>query len=458
MAGIGFELRKILKRDSLTSVIQAYGIASIVSSGPWVLSIMALMIIGIISVDVVYPSVLIIQFLISVTYMMAGSLILSGFFQILFSRFVADCEFRGEDNRIIPNLFGAMLFLTAVSGVVGFFLLTLLPSIDFSVRICMLASFVLLTNQWIVIIFLSGMKEYYRIVITMFLGYGLMVFLAWTLPPFGLLGLEFVFCVSQAVLTFAFLLQVVRSMPGFAFIRFDFLNPHKVYASLIFCGLFYNLGVWADKFVFWFRNETSYAQIDVMRASYIYDLPIFLAYLAVVPGMAVFIMRIETDFTENCFKFYNSVREGGSLNTITLFKEQMIDSCRSCLYKIFKVQGITLALLLVFAKDILSAFGIDLVYLNLFYIDLVGVSLQVLVMSLLNVMYYLDKRYGALILTAIMVASNFLFSYISIDLGPVYYGYGFAFSMLLCTVVGLFLVDRQFSDLEYETFMLQKTI
>ncbi|MDY6469672.1 MAG: exopolysaccharide Pel transporter PelG [Succinivibrio dextrinosolvens] len=457
MAGIGFELRKILKKDSLTSVIQAYGIASIVSSGPWVLSIMALMIIGIISIDVIYPSVLIIQFLISVTYMMAGSLILSGFLQILFSRLVADCEIRGEDNRIIPNLFGAMLFLTAVSGAVGFLLLNFLPSIDFSVRICMLASFVLLTNQWIVIIFLSGMKEYYRIVITMFAGYGLMVFLAWSIPPFGLLGLEFIFCVSQGILTFAFLLQVVRSMPGFCFIRFDFLNPHKVYVSLVFCGLFYNLGVWADKFVFWFRNETSYAQIDVMRASYIYDLPIFLAYLAVVPGMAVFIMRIETDFTENCFKFYNSVREGGSLSTITLYKDQMIESCRKCLYKIFKVQGITLALLLVFAKDILSAFGIDLIYLNLFYIDLVGVSLQVLVMSLLNVMYYLDKRYGALILTAVMVSSNFLFSYISIDLGPVYYGYGFAFSMLLCTITGLFLVDRQFSDLEYQTFMLQKT-
>ena len=100
---------------------------------------------------------------------------------------------------------------------------------------------------------------------------------------------------------------------------------------------------------------------------------------------------------------------------------------------------------------------IDLIYLNLFYIDLVGVSLQVLVMSLLNVMYYLDKRYGALLLTAVMVSSNFLFSYISIDLGPVYYGYGFAFSMLLCTITGLFLVDRQFSDLEYQTFMLQKT-
>ncbi len=457
MAGIGFELRKILKKDSLTSVIQAYGIAAIVSSGPWVLSIMALLLIGIISVGLVYPSYLVMQFLISVTYMMAGSLILSGFFQILFTRFVADSEFLNEEGRIIPNLFGAMLLLTLCSGIVGFGLLTLLPSIDFTVRVCMLASFVLLTNQWIIIIFLSGMKEYYRIVITMFSGYALMVFLAWALPPHGLLGLEAVFCISQAVLTFAFLLQVVRSIPCVSLVRFDFLNPKKVYFSLVLCGFFYNLGVWADKFVFWFRSETSYAQVDAMRASYIYDLPIFLAYLAVVPGMAVFIMRVETDFTENCFKFYNAVRSGGSLGTISLYKDKMIISCRKCLYKIFKVQGITLALLLVFAKDILSAIGFDLIYLHLFYVDLVGVSLQVLVMSIINVMYYLDKRYGALVLTALMVVTNFVFSYISVDLGPVYFGYGFAFSMLVCTIVGLFLLDRQFSDLEYQTFMLQKT-
>ncbi|MBQ2381328.1 MAG: exopolysaccharide Pel transporter PelG, partial [Succinivibrio sp.] len=166
---------------------------------------------------------------------------------------------------------------------------------------------------------------------------------------------------------------------------------------------------------------------------------------------------METDFTENCLKFYDAVRTGGSLNTISLFKDQMVLSCRKCFYKIFKIQGITLALLLVFAEDILKFLHIDLVYINLFYVDLVGVSLQVLVMSILNVMYYLDKRYSALILTSIMVVTNLVFSYITVDLGPVYYGYGFTLSMLLCTVIGLIQVDSQFRDLEYQTFMLQKT-
>jgi hypothetical protein len=49
MAGIGFELRKLLKRDSLLGVMQAYAYAGIISSGPWVLSIIGILIIGVMS-------------------------------------------------------------------------------------------------------------------------------------------------------------------------------------------------------------------------------------------------------------------------------------------------------------------------------------------------------------------------------------------------------------------------
>lgn len=35
MAGIGFEIRRILKRDSFLNLFEAYGLAGIISSGPW---------------------------------------------------------------------------------------------------------------------------------------------------------------------------------------------------------------------------------------------------------------------------------------------------------------------------------------------------------------------------------------------------------------------------------------
>ena len=76
-------------------------------------------------------------------------------------------------------------------------------------------------------------------------------------------------------------------------------------------GLLYNLAIWIDKIVFWFAADTGMNVIGPLRASVIYDMPVFLAYLSIIPGMAVFLVRFETDFVEWYDKFYNAVREGG---------------------------------------------------------------------------------------------------------------------------------------------------
>ncbi len=75
MAGIGFELRKMLRRDSLSGMLSAYAYAGVISSGPWVLSILGILLIGLLSIGFVIPRMLITQFQVSVTYLIAGSLI-----------------------------------------------------------------------------------------------------------------------------------------------------------------------------------------------------------------------------------------------------------------------------------------------------------------------------------------------------------------------------------------------
>ena len=172
--------------------------------------------------------------------------------------------------------------------------------------------------------------------------------------------------------------------------------------------------------------------------------------------MAVFMLRMETEFADACLKFYQAVREGGTLQSIYLLKDKMVLACRQSIYAVFKVQGMTLALLLIWAEDILVLLEIDLAYLHLLYVDLVGVSLQVLVMAILNVMYYLDKRYSALALTVFMALGNYFLSQVTVNMGPAFYGYGFAITMLLTTLIGLMALSRQFASLEYQTFMLQR--
>lgn len=457
MAGIGFELKKILNKRSLLSVVEAYGLAGIIGSGPWVISILALLCIGMISVSMRTSADVIVQFLVIVTYLMAGSLIISGLFQLLLTRFISDLIFAEQEQRIVANLFGAMLVTTIIGAIVAVSLLLFAPTISMPTKITICMSFLLLCNQWLAIIFLSGMKEYYQIFFTIMASYMLMVLLTFLINPDSLFGLMLIFTICQAILTFIFIFSIVRGFPPKTLVLFEFLNRKSTFYSLLFCGFFYNLGVWLDKFVFWFRDETSHRVIDFFKASYIYDVPIFIAYLAIVPGMAVFMLKMETDFADKCLNFYAAVRKGASYKKIVTLKNDMTEACQASIYYIFKVQGITCVLLLFFAKDLLILLGIDVSYLHLLYVDIVGVSLQVVVMAILNVMYYLDKRYEALALTIFMAMLNFALAHLSINLGPMFYGYGFAVTMMLTTIIGMVLLDRQFTTLEYKTFMLQQT-
>ena len=446
MAGIGFELRKILSRDSYTATLRAYVYAGLISSGPWVLSIISVMVIGVMSLGVVVPELLIRQFLVSVTYLMASSLIFTGGAQLLFTRFISDRLFEKRQELILPNLIGILLVITISSGVLGFLLLSLLFDQPFLYRLLMLANFVVLCNLWLTIIFLSGMKAYNRILLVMVAGYSLMVLCSFLLRFLKLDGLLLGLLIGHASLFFMFLFDILREYPAKQLVAFDFFKRKQVYVSLMLTGLCYNLGIWIDKIVFWFNPSTSSHVIGPLRASMLYDLPIFLAYLAIIPGMAVFLVRIETDFAEWYDRVFSAIRGGETLQHIGQLKQQMILSVRQGLLEICKVQGI--------APKLLAWLGISAYYLPLFYVDLIGVSIQVVFMALLNVFFYLDKRSIVLELCLIFVLLNAVLTVASQHLGPSFFGYGFTLSVLTCVLLGLVRLSSSLEDLEYETFML----
>lgn len=118
MAGIGFELRRMLRKNTLTGLLQAYAYAGVIGSGPWVFSIIGILLVGIFSASVVVPNFLVTQFQTSVTYLVACSLILTGFVQLAFTRFVSDRLFEKKRDLILPNLHGLLLGVIAVAAVV----------------------------------------------------------------------------------------------------------------------------------------------------------------------------------------------------------------------------------------------------------------------------------------------------------------------------------------------------
>ncbi len=455
MAGIGFELRKYLNDDSFSGTIKAYGFAGLISAGPWVLSILGVMLIGIVALSQKVGGREVEQFTTSVTWIMGSSLILSGLLQLVFTRFIADRLFEGRDNIINANLFGAMLLTTVVSGAIGAALLLTIFDESLSYELLMLGNFVTLNNAWIVVIFVAGLKKFKYILYSFFAGYSTTVCFSILLIPYGINGLLAGLLAGHAVLLFTMLAVVIPEHPvaDTETVRGDFLKLRQIFPILIFIGLFYNLGIWIDKLLFWFHPGTSESIIGPLRASLIYDLPIFLAYLSIIPGMAVFLLRIETDFAEAYDGFFNAVRGNASLQEIETLGNEMILAVREGIFQIIKVQGITVLVLYMLGPKIVAWLGISDKFIHLYYIDLVGVAAQVLMLAVLNVLFYLDRLADAFWLTLTLLISNCVFTWITLQLGPVYYGYGFGLSMTLTAFVGIFLLSSELENIEFRTFM-----
>ena len=171
--------------------------------------------------------------------------------------------------------------------------------------------------------------------------------------------------------------------------------------------------------------------------------------------MAVFLVKMETDFVEFYDNFYKAVREGGSLEYMEKMRNEMVFTIRQGIYQIIKIQSIATLGVFVAGEIILNFLGISLLYLPLLFVNLISVGLQVVFLGVLNVFFYLDKRRIVFLLTALFVIFNGIFTAITLYLGPKFYGYGLAAALLLCIMLGFRLLDKVFDELEYNTFMLQ---
>lgn len=457
MAGIGFSLRKILSQSSITRAMAAYVVGGAIGGGPWLISVL-----GILMLAMMIPALpeyrqSLAQFEISVTYVIAGSLVLSGSAGNSFSRYVADQLFLNKPNYVVSNLNGIMLLITLVSGVFSyFFVLIFFPQQDILYRFLLMGSFVILSNIWIVISLLTALKNYQTILKIFILSYLVVVALGYLLRNHGLHGFMFSFLVGQLVLILSLIIALYREYPTNSMIDFHFMEKNSIYKLLIFSGLFFNLAIWVDKFLFWFNPSTSYAVIGPFRASWVYDIPIFLAYLCLLPGMAVFLLLIETDFSDFYGRFVNSILQGKSYAYIKLAGDQMIAYALNVIYSIVKIQAIVIIIIFQFGEKILIHLHISPLYYNVLYITVIGTSLQVVLLALIDILYYMDRRWDVFMLSLLFFVLNLVFTTISIYLGPFYYGFGFTCSLAVVCIIGMYLLSEEFTDLEYKAIMLRE--
>ncbi len=455
MAGISIELKRILKRDNLLSLLAATGYSAVLGSGNWVVAVSMIFIFATLAQATVEDRNTVVVYQIYLTYTVAISLVLSGPLQLMFTRYIADRLFEKASERVLPNYFGALALSMGAGFLISFLAsLYLFEGKEFHYHAVFSFTVSVLCGLWMTNALLTGLKSYKHIFLSFFFSYLITGLALLITAPLGVFWTFVSFYLGQCLLLALLIWRILKDYTSDRIFELDFLRPSRSYYSLALTGFFYNFAIWIDKAVFWFSPITGDDVFANIRASVVYDVPVILAYFSIVPGIAVFFLKIEVEFASEYDSYYRAVREWGRLEDLYRLGNRMIEGVKATLYETLRIQAIATMLILFIEDYIFRFLNISKVYLPLFNVLLVGALLQLGFMVLFAILSYFDRRKDMLLLTGTFALTNLLFSVLSQLLGPYFYGYGYTLSLLISNVLGMFLIRRFLSELHYRTYML----
>lgn len=449
MAGIGFELRKILNRDTFGSQLQAYFLGMVIVLGPFLCSASLLIALSSYSVD--YADLSTRQvFTGAVVYVFGGSLVITGLVQVILARYIADKIYRGEYDTIISSYYPVLLITSALLLLSG---IPVVLTFDISAiaKLLILSLYVTIGCLWVTVIFVDTTQGF-RAIVAIFLIGSLGAFAAGMtlLKYFGLEGLLAGYAMGHAIIL---VLLMQRLLQEFGFPKaFDWgiLGYVRMFPLLVIIGLLHNLGVWVDKLIFW-TSDMAISSSGIVTAPR-YDSAAFLGFLTTLPAITHFFVRLEADFSVNFQRYYDAVFFRSSYSEIAKAAEVLRKSVFKAFVSVISFQCMFSFLCAFFGEDILSALDLPVSQVGMFRYGVAGSLFLVFLLFSVVILMYLDRQKEILISVLTLLVLNTGLSLLSIDMGYQYYGIGYAVAALVAMLVALTHLANQLYSLEYMTF------
>jgi uncharacterized membrane protein len=452
MAGIGFELKKLTDNDNLIGVVHAYVSAGFAAAGPWLFTILAIAGITVLYADSLAYEELI-NFRVILVYNLAASLVISAPIFMVITRYIADSISVKDVTNVPSTLIGCMLLVLMLQLPPALIYYGLYVDLPLSLRISAIIGLLLLSYVWLLGVFLMALKDFHSVNWSYGIGMLIAVLAAhYFRVDYGAAGMLNGFNLGVVVIVFSLTAKVFAEYPYNYNSPFAMLPSFKAYYQLALGGLFYNLAIWIDKLIMWFAPER--VMLKSKMAFYPeYDSAMFLAYVTIVPAMAVFFFSVETNFFQHYRRFYDDILEHKPLSRIKENGKAMMDSVIYHARTFMVVQGAITFIAIVLAADILQAVNFSYSQVSIFRLGALGGMLHVLALFEMIILSYFDSRSKVMWLQLLFLVSNAIFTIISINMGFTYYGYGYFLSSALTFFVTTLVLFSFLNKVHYHAFI-----
>jgi uncharacterized membrane protein len=453
MAGIGFELRKLLRRDDLFGILQGYGHSALTATGPWLLTIVTLS--GLVFFGSQnLSSEELSEFRLIIIYNFAFSLVGAGPATMVATRYLADAIYLKKVEEV-PSMmlcYLLVLFVPQALIVIPFYLF----AIDIALPLAILAicNFFIVSAIWLISAFLTALKDYGSITKSFVLGTVL------ALGSSALLGSTFStatmmlgFNAGFGAILFSLIARVFVEYPYRVKNPFRYGRYFRMYWELALSGLVYNTAIWVDKWVMWFAPER-----EVLTSGLIsypdYDSAMFLAYLTIVPSIAAFVLSVETDFFESYLQFYRNIQNHRNYAEIERAHKEIIESSLRGSRTFIVLQGSICLATILMAPRIFTLLGVNFAQIGMFRIGVLGAFFHVLFLALSIVLSYFNLRRTTLKIQLLFLCANAILSYVTMRLGFSYYGFGYFLATLITFTAAFLATAHYLGRLPYQTFVV----
>jgi len=450
MAGIGFELRRMIdERGGFLSKVRAYAAAGLISSGPWLMTILTLTLLNLLAPRFGVNAG-IEMFRALVTYAFAFSLVLVGTGQMAVTRRVADLLYAHRYNRVLPAFTASML----VTGGLAFAIASIFCAVagfEPALSLVAVSLFMIVSMTWLALTWLSVAREYDMVLRAYVYGtlvsVGGIVFCAITSDTVAVLA---AYTAGQAFTLMVLTRTIVRGMEADGKRDFTVFRALLTFPRLVGVGLFYNLAIWVDKMIFWFRDGVG--PHEMVQFHPLYDTCCFLAYLTVVPALAVNLVRLETSFYEKYREYYGAILAGTPLAYIEDKRTRMFETLQESTIRLLRVQGAITVLLIIFAPYFIDWLELPLAAIRIFRLACLGAFFHVMLLITILMQMYFDLRKQAMGTSLFFLLLNGGMAWWSVSTGPSTYGVGYAAASFVSLLLGYSLLHRSLEKLDYLTF------
>lgn len=460
MAGIGFELKKLFKGSGFFSNLRAYAYSALVSLGPFILC--TLIIVTILQfleyMDISFRDKEL--FIASVVYAFIFSQIIASGFKMMITRFIADMLYSEKFEYIIPSLYGVLSIALPVSGIIGIIFFWNSP-LRFEIKLVSYLLFMELVVVFIIMEYLSTLKDYMKIVKSFLWGIGTIIGLSFVFFRFTNLQPVFGFLLAMDSGFFVIIVSLMVYLKNFfgksASKYFEFLKHFDKYPALFFIAFFYTLGLYVHNFIFWtgelgVRVEGTYIYAPT------YDLPTFYAFLSIMPSMIVFIVSMETSFYDKYKAYYTLITGKGNLKDIENAKKDMTRTLWSEIRNIMEIQLFFTIVFITAGYYLLPRFGLSQLSVDIFNILAIGAYFNIIMLIIILMLLYFEDRRGALYISATFLASNVVFTYLTMNYSENTYGTGFFLAALAGLILAIIELIVYLKNINYHTFCGQPII